>query len=323
MLRSMKVSAQWLCVMMLLLTSAVASAKAPFHPAQVAGWFRLMIGDYEVTALNDGFSHLSPKRLLNISQQSAAQQLHQHFIESKNGVTNPFNAYLINTGKALVLIDSGAGDCFGSESGHLLENLRASGYQPEQIDAVLITHMHSDHLCGVSRNGRRVFPNATLYLPKAEQAYWLSDKQLATANADNKGFFLAARKAVAPYQAAKRIKIFTRGETLFPGIKSLATSGHTPGHTSYRVSSNHQSLMVLGDILHMYAIQLPHPDVAINFDYDSKQAVKTRKQLLRELAQSRSYVAGEHIPFPGIGHIATLKEGGYRWYPIEYRPVKH
>lgn len=322
MLRYLKVSVQSLLAMALLLASTMASAAAPFHPTQVAGWFRLMVGNYEVTALNDGFSHLSPKRLLNITQQSAQQQLHQHFIDTDNGVTNPFNAYLINTGKKLVLIDSGAGDCFGPESGHLVENLRASGYQPEQIDAVLITHMHSDHLCGVSRDGQRVFPNAMLYLPKAEQAYWLSDSQLANASADNKGFFTAARSAVAPYQAANRIKIFERGATLFPGIQSLATSGHTPGHTSYLVTSEQQSLMVLGDILHMYAIQLPHPNVAINFDYDSKQAIKTRQQLLKKLADSRSYMAGEHIPFPGIGHIASQKQGGYRWFPIEYRPVK-
>lgn len=297
-------------------------AKAPLHTQQAPGWFRIMVGQDEVTALNDGFIQQDTKLLKNIKPEQIKTYLQQHFIDGQDGVTTAVNAFLVNTGKQLILIDSGAGHCFGPALGNVPKNLQASGYQPEQVDAILITHMHSDHLCGITdSNGHARYPNATLYLPRADSDYWLDSSNEQEAKGHAKDMFINARKAVAPYKAAKRIKTFTSNEQLFDNISAIATHGHTPGHTSYLIQSGHASMLVWGDIMHNINVQMPQPDVAIDYDTDSALAVKARKNLLQRLADTPRWIAGAHLPFPGIGHIRSQSNDGYRWYPALFEPV--
>lgn len=287
---------------------------------QVAGYYRMMLGDFEVTALYDGYTQIDNKLLKGINAEDAKTLLNKMFINSDNGVQTAVNGYLVNTGHNLVLVDSGAAECFGPTLGNIKDNIIAAGYQPEQIDTVLLTHLHADHACGITDNGKMVFPNATVYAAYADADYWLNPTVAAKAPKEAKIYFQMAQDAIAPYKKANKFKTYNAGDSLVTGVKIMPTPGHTPGHTSYLFNSGENNLLIWGDIVHSHSIQFAHPEVAMEFDVDSKQAIETRKVLFANVAQNRLWIAGAHLPFPGLGNVA-MEENHYRWVPIEYSPV--
>ena len=143
----------------------------------------------------------------------------------------------------------------------------------------------------------------------------------AKAAESSQGMFKMARAAVAPYVASERLKRYAEGSPLVPGIASVALHGHTPGHSGYLLSSAGQSLLVWGDIVHSHAVQFARPEVAIEFDVDSAQAIATRKKVFADAARDKLWVAGAHLPFPGIGHVRA-EGAGYAWVPVEYGPLR-
>ena len=290
--------------------------------AQVPGFYRMALGEFEVTALYDGYVKLDPKLLKGASAEDVQSLLAKMFLESSKGVQTAVNAYLVNTGSQLVLIDTGAAQCFGPTLGVIQSNLKAAGYSPEQVDTVLLTHLHPDHACGLQGvEGKAAFPNATVYVPQAEADFWLSEEVAAKAAESSQGMFKMARAAVAPYVASERLKRYAEGSPLVPGIASVALHGHTPGHSGYLLSSAGQSLLVWGDIVHSHAVQFARPEVAIEFDVDSAQAIATRKKVFADAARDKLWVAGAHLPFPGIGHVRA-EGAGYAWVPVEYGPLR-
>lgn len=304
-----------------LLPAAVQAAPVAKQQTQVPGFYRMALGDFEVTALYDGFARLAPGLLKGASAEDVQGLLARMFVESGQGVQTAVNAYLVNTGEHLVLIDTGAAQCFGPTLGNIQSNIRAAGYRPEQIDAVLLTHLHPDHACGLlDAEGKAAFPNASVHVPQAEAEFWLSEAQAAKAPEARQGMFRLARTAVAPYEAAGRLQRYAAGSALLPGIASLALNGHTPGHSGYLLSSAGQSLLVWGDVVHSHAVQFARPEVAIEFDIDSAQAVATRKKVFADAARDKLWVAGAHLPFPGIGHVRA-EGAGYAWVPVEYAPL--
>nr|WP_237881993.1 MBL fold metallo-hydrolase [Pseudomonas sp. PGPR40] len=304
-----------------LAASQVQAAPPSQVQTQVPGYQRLAVGEYEVTALFDGYNDLGPTLLKGLSQKDIRAMLERKFIFTQ-GMPTAFNAFLINTGKNLVLVDAGAGACFGETAGWLPDNIRAAGYQPEQVDTVLLTHMHVDHVCGlINTKGEPVFANATVYAAKLEADYWLSQANLDKAPADARGYFEIARKSVAPYVAADRFKTFTPEQSLVPGVTPVSLPGHTPGSSGYTFSSNGQSILFMGDLVHSFAVQFQHPEVSIGFDVQGKQAVETREKLFKQVAHDRTWVAGAHLPFPGIGHISN-REKAFAWVPVEYGPYQ-
>ena len=144
------------------------------------------------------------------------------------------NAYLINTGSKLVLIDAGSGNLFGPTVGKLMANLKASGYQPEQVDEIYITHMHADHVGGLVAGSQIAFPNAIVRADQREADFWLSKANMDAAPKDAKQFFEGAMASINPYIAAGKFKPFNGNTDLMPGIKAVATRGHTPGHARLR-----------------------------------------------------------------------------------------
>jgi glyoxylase-like metal-dependent hydrolase (beta-lactamase superfamily II) len=224
------------------------------------------------------------------------------------------NTFLINTGSKLVLVDTGAGNLFGPTMGKLLTSLRDAGYQPEQVDDVLITHMHGDHVGGLSPAGQRAFPNAVIHADQREADYWLSPANRDKAPADAKGAFKQAMTALQPYVAAGRFKPIAGGTEIVPGIKAVPAPGHTTGHSCYAVESKGQKLLLWGDLLHVAAVQFPDPSVTITFDTDSNAARAQRVKTLAEAASQGYWVGGAHIAFPGLGHVRTDGKG-YAWVP--------
>ncbi|MGC1386965.1 MAG: MBL fold metallo-hydrolase [Steroidobacteraceae bacterium] len=299
-----------------LLASAAAQASAPLQKTQAPGYYRMMLGDFEITALSDGnFPMEVGKFLTHITPQQLESALGRSFL--KDPVETSDNGFLINTGAKLVLVDTGAGTFFGPMRGKLMSNLKASGYQPEQVDEIYITHMHGDHIGGLLADGQPAFANAIVRASQAEADYWLSKAHMDAAPADRKAGFQSAMNALNPYVAAGKFKPFKDDVQLAPGIRAVAAPGHTAGHTLYLIESKGDALVLWGDVMHVAAVQFPDPSVAIRFDADTAAAELQRKKVFADAAEHGYWVGGAHLPFPGIGHLRTAG-AGYLYLPANY-----
>ncbi len=302
------------------LFTAAAHAAAPQQKTQAPGYYRMMLGDFEITALSDGTFAMQPKQLLTKTTPARVGQL---LARSFEGDTIPasVNGYLINTGDKLILVDTGAAKLFDPSLGHLLENLVASGYRPEQVDAVLITHMHVDHVGGLAADAKAAFANAVVYVDQHDADFWLSQANLDKAPAEMKDFFRGAMTSLKPYVGTDKFKPFNGSTELFPGVRAVATPGHTPGHTIYVIESKGQKLVLWGDLIHVAAVQFPEPAVTIAFDTDSPAAARQRAKAFADAAKGRFLVGAVHLPFPGIGHLRSDGKG-YAWVPVDYTTAR-
>ena len=293
-----------------------AQAKAPLSKIAAPGWYRITLGDFEITALSDGTVALPVDKLLTNTTPAKVEAALKN-AHMKAPVETSVNAYLINTGSKLVLIDAGAGSLFGPTLGKLVASLKASGYQPAQVDEIYITHMHADHVGGLVANGKIVFPNATVRAAKAEGEFWLSQANMDKAPAEAKDFFKGAMASLNPYVKAGKYKPFEGDTELVPGIRAVAALGHTPGHTIYEIASKDQKLVVWGDLMHVAAVQFAEPGVAIQFDADSPKAVEARKKAYADAAKQGYLAAIAHVSFPGLGFVRT-EGAGYEWIPVNF-----
>ncbi len=297
-----------------------AHAGAPQAKGQAPGWYRMALGDFEVTALSDGTVELPVDKLLTNAPADRIQALLARSY-LKAPVETSVNGYLVNTGSKLVLIDVGAAGLFGPTLGKLVANLKASGYQPEQVDEIYITHMHPDHVGGLVADGKAVFPNAVVRADTREGGFWLSQANMDAAPADSKGFFQGAMASLNPYVAAGKLKPFDGATDLVPGIRAVPAPGHTPGHTIYVVESKGSKLVAWGDLMHVAAVQFVQPSVTIQFDSDSKAAAPQREKNYADAAGKGYYVAVAHVAFPGIGQLRA-DGSGYAWVPANYSAGK-
>jgi glyoxylase-like metal-dependent hydrolase (beta-lactamase superfamily II) len=280
-------------------------------------YYRMTLGTFEVTVLSDGtIAEPVDTLLTNTTPAFVDQHLKEDFLSGRYEMSN--NCFLLNTGEKLVLIDAGAGDLLGPTLGKLLSNMKASGYEPEQIDEVYITHMHPDHIGGLERDGQPVFVNATLRVEKSEADYWLNDKNLAQATDQMKPFFNWARQAVRPSISRGKLKTFNGDTQVTTGISSKAANGHTVGHTIYVIRSEGKELEILGDTVHVAEIQFPQPRIAIKFDSDQGMAIANREAILEDAAREGYLLGNEHVSFPGLGHVRKV-ENGFVWIPLSYQ----
>jgi glyoxylase-like metal-dependent hydrolase (beta-lactamase superfamily II) len=297
--------------------TTLTHAASPPQKGQAPGWYRMALGEFEITALSDGTFEMEPEKLLtNTTPAKVKAALAQSRLKSP--IEASVNGFLINTGSKLVLVDAGAAGLFGPTLGRLVANLKAAGYQPEQVDEIYITHMHADHVGGLTTpDGKAVFANAVVRADMKEGGFWLAPATLEKAPAAMKDFVKGAQISLKPYVDAGRFKPFEGSVELLPGIHSLPTPGHTPGHSAYVVESKGQKMVMWGDLMHVAAVQFPDPSVTISFDLDSKAAMPQRKRAYADAAKSGYFVAVAHVPFPGIGQLRTDGKG-YRWLPANY-----
>ncbi|PYB69535.1 MULTISPECIES: MBL fold metallo-hydrolase [Rhizobium] len=294
----------------------IALAKAPYAAVQSPGFYRLKIGSAEVTALSDGTIPLPLAKLYtNTSEQHAQSALNDAFLPET--VPTSVNAFLVNTGERLVLIDAGTGGYLGPSLGKLVSNIEASGYKVGDIDDVVLTHIHTDHSGGLMSNGKRTFPNATLRVNEREAKFWLSRENAEAATGIVKQHFSEADQCVAPYVEARKFEIFGDSQAPVPGLGSILYAGHTPGHSAITLESEGQKIVFWGDITHGEILQFDEPGVAIEFDIDQKAAVAARDLAFKEAVEGKYLVAGAHIAFPGIGHVRT-DSTNYDWLPVNY-----
>ncbi len=316
-----RVFQQTLAALFSLTLVAAAHAAAPMVKKSGPGYYRMMLGDFEVTALSDGTVALPVNKILQkiteaqVDRALAAQSLVSPLETSVNG-------FLINTGPKLILIDTGAAKLFGPTLGNLLDNLKASGYTPEQVDEVYVTHMHADHVGGLMNGAARAFPNAIVRADKADADFWLSKENLDKAPEAMKGFFQGAQASLNPYVSAGKFMPYNGNTELQPGVFSIVTRGHTPGHSVFSIESKGQKMVVFGDLMHVAAVQFANPEVTIQFDTDGATAADVRTAMYREAAREQYILAVAHNSFPGLGRLAPNGAGGFVWLPVNYLPVK-
>ncbi len=302
------------------LTPGTGRAAAPQQKSQAPGYYRMMLGDVEITALSDGTFPLKVSEVITgIASKDLEAALSRSFLGAT--IEESVNGFLINTGSKLVLIDTGAGVTFGPTVGKLLSNLKAAGYRPDQVDEVYITHMHGDHIGGLLLNGKAAFANAVVRASRKEADYWLSKAARDAAPKDEKGGFDGAAQAFQPYVSAGRFKPFEGDTDLAPGIRAVPSPGHTPGHTVYLLTSRGQTMMFWGDTMHVAALQFADPSLTDQYDADAAAASAQRKKIFAEAAERRYWVAGAHLSFPGIGHLRTAGTG-YTYLHANYTSMQ-
>ena len=261
------------------------------------------IGEFSIMAISDGYLSASLDLLSNIDLLDASK------LQQDAGVNDPssihINCYLVRGRGRTILIDAGAGG-FKQWGGKLKVNLALAGVQPSDIDTILLTHAHPDHVGGLlDSSGEAAFPDAELVIHQHEVSFWEDDSNLSRASERARGNFLFARKVFDQYR--EKMRLFTDNEVL-PGIIAMPLLGHTAGHSGYRIESADRSLLIWGDIVHFPQIQIARPDVSIAFDQDPLLSAKTRSKLLDVVSSDNILIAGMHLGELGFARVPDAEE---------------
>jgi glyoxylase-like metal-dependent hydrolase (beta-lactamase superfamily II) len=300
--------------------SDTALAAAPTAKMQGPGVYRFRLGDYQLTALYDGLWPLKINEhfIHNASAAEVDAALAAAFLPPRI-LPISFTALLVNTGSKLILIDTGTAGQIVDSAGTLLQNLEAAGVEPRQIDTILISHFHPDHINGIKdKDGAKIFPNAEIAVPEGEWAYWMNEANMAGVEPVVHKYFLNARRIFR--DIAGEVRRFKPDTEVAPGVVSIPAFGHTPGHVAFSISSGRRSMLVLSDSARNPNLFVRHPEWQPSFDMDGAVAVDTRKRLLDRAATDKMLVQGYHFPFPAIGHIAKTGTG-YELVPVLWQPL--
>jgi len=258
---------------------------APFAGVQAPGIYRHKLGNFEVTVLSDGNLPFDAD-LFSGDKDRAGELLDNAYFPKKS--TTSVNTWLVNTGKQLVLVDTGASSHFGPTLGKLPKHLADAGVTPDQIDVVIITHMHPDHVPGLlTADKKALFKNAVVHVGDQEHGFWTSEQIYNSVPQDVKGFFDIARMSIKPYAESGKLQMFKDGSSPVSGLTTLSAPGHTPGHSMVRVSSNGDELLLWGDIVHNAVLQFPEPDRSIVYDADPAMAIATRNRVFDMVATDK------------------------------------
>ena len=293
---------------------SLAATPPPAPLYRQAGYYWLQLGDVHVAAISDG-TLTSNARLISAKQGQVEDALKKAYVPSPRPTS--VNAFLILAQNRRILVDTGSGKLLGPTANKLAASLEGAGFKPADITDILLTHIHGDHSGGLTVDGKRVFPSATVHVNRVEAEFWLSAAQMDKSPEYFRPMFVKGQESLAPYLSAGKVAHFEAGQMVLPGIYAVAAPGHTPGHTCYLLESNGEKLLFWGDTVHVAEAQFPLPDTAIEYDLDPEGAVRQRQRLFAEAAEKGHLVAGAHISFPGIGHVGKAGQG-YQWFPIPY-----
>jgi glyoxylase-like metal-dependent hydrolase (beta-lactamase superfamily II) len=275
---------------------------------QQPGLYHHAIGDIMVTAVNDGTYQASFDLIAGVDHEEC-----ERIERAALRVVPPrmtMNTFLLHIGEKLAVIDAGCGVTMGPTLGKQVDNLKAMGIGADEIDVVLMTHLHPDHMNGlIDAQGAATFPRAELFINEAELQFHDDETSPLRTPEEARGFFAESKVAIAPYR--NRIRTFKNGSVL-PGVTAMTLPGHTPGHTAYLIESGGDSVLIWGDILHMPNLQLTAPEAGTVLDIDREQGVATRRRVLDMAATERLRVAGIHLDFPAFGYIVPAGRG-YRF----------
>lgn len=280
-----------------------------------SGTHTIQIGDFKVTAILDGVARrpMSEGFVRNATVAQAKAALSAAGLPT-DYLDVPYTVFLVETGGKRYLMDSGFADNGPPGTGRLRDQLAKLNIQPSQIDAVLMSHLHGDHINGLRlKDGSLVYPNATVYIPEPEYAFWMSQEKMDAAPENGRGGFRAVRRVLTDYPADK-IKRFTPGDKLLGMFDTIQAYGHSPGHTAIALGAGKHRFTFLGDTAHFPALFVSNPDWQVQFDMNPEQARATRHALLGRMAQEGGVVGGYHFPFPSLGRINKAGET-FRFVP--------
>jgi glyoxylase-like metal-dependent hydrolase (beta-lactamase superfamily II) len=290
-----------------------ATAKAPMLGTQSPYWYRFKLGDFEATVASDGILPLGKpeENFAGLSKEEIAKQLSNNFLPMDNAILEQ-NALILNTGNQLILFDTGLGslNIFGPTTGKLLNSMKQAGIDPKDIDAVIMSHAHIDHLGGnVADSGAINFPNAQFYITQADHDFWTDYGKVP---GEFKVFADTANKNLKPIR--DRLHFIKDGQEVVPGVHAILAPGHTVGHTIFMIDSAGKQLCYIADLAHHPVLLLEKPLTEFKYDTDPKQSAQTRVRNLTMFAEKRIQILAYHFPWPGIGHV--VKQGdGFRYLP--------
>ncbi|SET67915.1 MBL fold metallo-hydrolase [Oceanicella actignis] len=276
---------------------------------------RFELGAFEVATLSDGMrAGEGPHPIFgqNVSAEEVAALLEANFLPAGRFV-NGFTPTLVNTGAELILFDTGLGEGARPAMGGLRARLAEAGVTPEQIDVVVLTHMHPDHIGGLTEGGAPAFPNARYVIGAAEYDFWTAPGR---DSGPTERVARLVQEKVVPL--AERARFVKPGDAVAPGIEAVAAFGHTPGHMAWHLESEGRRLMLCADACNHYVVSLQRPDWHVRYDMDKEAAAATRKSLFGMIAADRIPFVGYHMPFPAVGFVEPLGEG-FRFVPATYQ----
>ncbi len=284
--------------------------------ADVSPFSRFKLGAFEVTVLSDGTRAVEkPETIFGTNQtpETVTGLLTQNFLPTDKALFQ-FSPTVVNTGTDIILFDTGNGEG-GREGGvgRTRATLEASGISPDAVTVVVLTHMHGDHIGGVTEGGAPAFPNARYVTGQAEYDFWASTDRVGT---PAEGTHKSVVEKIVPL--AEKTTFIGDGGTVVPGITGMAAFGHTPGHMIYNIESEGRRLVLTADTANHFILSLQQPEWEVRFDADKAAAAATRKAVFGMLASDRVPFIGYHMPFPSVGFIETMGEG-YRFVPETYQ----
>jgi glyoxylase-like metal-dependent hydrolase (beta-lactamase superfamily II) len=280
------------------------------------GFRKQKLGDMEVIALNDGVAR-RPLAAEFVKNAPMAQV--QDVLKAQNLPTDyidiPFTAFLIVAGDRRILMDSGFADNGGATTGRLMANLSAAGFKADDIDTVLISHYHGDHISGLrNKAGQLVYPKAKIMVPTVEHAFWMDDARMNSAPEAMKGAFQNVRRVFAGLSAEQLLQ-FEPGKEIMPGVASMAAFGHTPGHTLFTAQSGGQKFAYVADLTNIPQLFARNPDWVVQFDMDAEAARVSRRKVFDMIVAENMMAGGYHFPFPAFGKVEKLGQG------FDFKPV--
>lgn len=301
-----------------------AKASTALQGKQAPGWYRYKVGEIEITVVTDGARTvpLPDSYVTNVKKEEVSAMLAANFMDSAQ-LTTSYTPIVVNTGSKLVLIDTGNGPAAAAQPnstyGQLPSNLAAAGIDPGAIDIVVISHFHFDHVNGLlTADNKLAFPNAEVKVPAIEWKFWTDDGEMSRAPEgrmaslfkNNRRVFDALNRNVTQYDWNKEVA---------PGITSVATQGHTPGHTSFIVASGSGKVYVQSDVTHHTALFTRNPGWNVFLDQDANMAEATRHKVYDMIVTEKLMIQAYHCPFPGVGHLEKAGDG-YRFVPAPWNP---
>ncbi|MFT4116558.1 MBL fold metallo-hydrolase [Bradyrhizobium sp.] len=292
---------------------APSRAAAPLAGKQAPGFYRYKVGDFEVSVISDGAVQFPIEGFVTNASPDQVKAALTSAFRSTDGLTVPFTPIVVNTGSKLILIDTGLGDAAvertKGSAGQFTANLTAAGLDRKDIDAVVISHFHVDHVDGLlTADDKPAFPNAEILVPAAELTYWMDDGEMSRAPKGRiEGLFRNTRRIIGALGG--RVTPFEAGKEVAPGLTAVATPGHSVGHTSFVLSSGARSVFVQGDVAHIPVLFVENPGWHAAIDQDPVMAEATRRRIYDMLVADKLPVQGFHYPFPALAHIERATNG--------------
>ena len=307
------------------ISASPASATAPPAGTQASGFYRYKVGDYEITVVTDGSTTrpLEDNFIINQKKEDVSAALAAAFME-KDKITIRYSPIVVNTGSKLIVIDTGTGEANFERSkgaaGQFQKNLKAAGIDRNAVDMVVISHFHTDHVNGLlTADNKPAFPNAEILVPAPEWKFWMDDGEMSRASAGRMQDLFASNRRVFD-ALGRKVTPYEMGKDVAPGLQAVASFGHTPGHTSFILSSGSDKVFIQSDVTNLPALFVTNPGWHLMFDQDPAMAEATRRKVYDMLVADKMRVQGFHYPFPANGYVE--KDGnGYRLVPAPWSPV--